>query len=86
MPSIIREAKVAACLACPAKLSKCDEGEKRTGLPRGGRVRAGSAATAVSGLVSDRLRGFAETVRDLVTGAAVKHMDETGFRIGGKTQ
>jgi hypothetical protein len=27
-----------------------------------------------------------ETVRDLVAGAPVKHMDETGFRIGGKTQ
>ena len=33
-----------------------------------------------------RLRGFADTVRDLVAGAPVKHMDETGFRIGGKTQ
>ena len=30
--------------------------------------------------------GFVETVRDLVAGAPVKHMDETGFRIGGKTQ
>jgi transposase len=35
---------------------------------------------------AERLRGFAETVRDLVVGAAVKHMDETGFRVGGKTQ
>jgi transposase len=25
-------------------------------------------------------------VRDLVAGALVKHMDETGFRIAGKTQ
>jgi transposase len=33
-----------------------------------------------------RLQGFVATVRDLVAGAAVKHMDETGFRIGGKTQ
>ena len=38
-----------------------------------------------------RLEGFAETLRDLVAGADVKHMDvkhmdETGFRIGGKTQ
>jgi transposase len=33
-----------------------------------------------------RLQGFVATVRDLVTGAAVKHMDETGFRVGGKTQ
>ncbi len=33
-----------------------------------------------------RLAGFAEALRDLVAGANVKHMDETGFRIGGKTQ
>jgi transposase len=32
------------------------------------------------------LQGFGETVRDLVAGAPVKHMDETGFRVGGKTQ
>lgn len=35
---------------------------------------------------ASRLTGFAETLRDLVAGANVKHMDETGFRIGGKTQ
>jgi transposase len=33
-----------------------------------------------------RFQGFAEAVRDRVAAAAVKHMDETGFRIGGKTQ
>ncbi len=33
-----------------------------------------------------RLQDFAATVRDLVAGAAVKHMDVTGFRVGGKTQ
>jgi transposase len=33
-----------------------------------------------------RLTGFADTVRDHVATAPVKHMDETGFRIGGKTQ
>src|SRR5208337_4904801 len=33
-----------------------------------------------------RFQGFAETVRDEVAKAPVKHMDETGFRIGGKTQ
>ena len=33
-----------------------------------------------------RLTGFANTVRDHVATAPVKHMDETGFRIGGKTQ
>src|SRR5262245_57000630 len=35
---------------------------------------------------AERLRGFVATVRDLVADAPVKHMDETGFRIGGKTQ
>ena len=35
---------------------------------------------------AERLRGFADTVRHLVAGAPVKHMDETGFRIAGKTQ
>jgi transposase len=29
---------------------------------------------------------FAVAVRDHVAAALVKHMDETGFRIGGKTQ
>ena len=33
-----------------------------------------------------RLTGFADTMRDHVATAPVKHMDETGFRIGGKTQ
>jgi transposase len=35
---------------------------------------------------AQRFRGFANAVRDLVAGAPVKHMDETGFRIGGRTQ
>jgi len=35
---------------------------------------------------AQRFRGFADAVRDLVAGAPVKHMDETGFRIAGKTQ
>jgi transposase len=33
-----------------------------------------------------RLQNFVATVRDRVAAAAVKHMDETGFRVGGKTQ
>ena len=33
-----------------------------------------------------RLRSFAEAVREQVTAAKVKHLDETGFRLGGKTQ
>ena len=35
---------------------------------------------------AQRLQGFAEAVRDHVAVAPVKHMDETGLRIGGKTQ
>jgi transposase len=33
-----------------------------------------------------RYGGFADAVRDRVAAAAVTHLDETGFRIGGKTQ
>ena len=33
-----------------------------------------------------RFQGFAAAVRGHVAAAPVKHMDETGFRIGGKTQ
>jgi transposase len=33
-----------------------------------------------------RCQGFTAAVRDHVAAAPVKHMDETGFRIGGKTQ
>jgi transposase len=35
---------------------------------------------------AQRFTGFADAVRDHVAMAGVKHMDETGFRIGGKTQ
>jgi transposase len=47
-----------------------------------------SAATLanMSRSCAQRLEGFALALRDLVAGAPVKHMDETGFRIGGKTQ
>jgi hypothetical protein len=31
-------------------------------------------------------QSFADAVRDRVAAAPIKHMDETGFRIGGKTQ
>jgi len=33
-----------------------------------------------------RLQGLVTTIRDHVAQAGVKHMDETGFRIGGKTR
>ena len=35
---------------------------------------------------AERFQGFADALRDHVAAAPVKHMDETGFRIGGKTQ
>jgi len=35
---------------------------------------------------AQRFQGFADAVRDHVAAAPVKHMDETGFRIGGRTQ
>lgn len=41
---------------------------------------------AMSRTCAARFQGFAATVRDRVAAAPVKHMDETGFRIGGKTQ
>src|SRR6266566_4550038 len=50
-------------------------------------VKVAAATIArMSRTCAQRLRGFAATVRDLVADAPVKHMDETGFRIGGKTQ
>jgi transposase len=47
---------------------------------------AAATIARMSRTCAERLRGFAETLRNLVAGAPVKHMDETGFRIGGKTQ
>jgi transposase len=35
---------------------------------------------------AERFQGLAAAVRDRVAAAPVKHLDETGFRIGGKTQ
>jgi transposase len=50
-------------------------------------VKVAAATIArMSRTCAERLRGFNATVCDLVAGAPVKHMDETGFRIGGKTQ
>src|SRR5262249_60547979 len=50
-------------------------------------VKVATATIArMSRACAERLHGFVEAVRDLVAGAPVKHMDETGFRIGGKTQ
>ena len=50
-------------------------------------VRLATATIArISQDCAERFQCFAEVLRDQVAGAAVKHMDETGFRIGGKTQ
>jgi transposase len=35
---------------------------------------------------AERFQGFVHAVRDQVAAAPVKHMDETGFRIGARTQ
>src|SRR5271165_6085854 len=51
----------------------------------GVKLAAGTIA-AMSRNCAGRLRSFAEALRDLVAKAPVKHLDETGFRIGGKTQ
>ncbi len=47
-----------------------------------------SAATlaTMSGACARRLNGLVETIRDHIAGGPIKHMDETGFRIGAKTQ
>jgi transposase len=50
-------------------------------------VKVAAATIArMSRTCAERLQVFVATVRNLVAGAPVKHMDETGFRIGGKTQ
>jgi len=40
----------------------------------------------MSAACAQRFRGFADTVCEHVAAARVKHLDETGFRVGGKTQ
>ena len=47
---------------------------------------AAATLEGMSRACATRLQGFTETVRDLVADAPVKHLDETGFRIGGTTQ
>jgi transposase len=50
-------------------------------------VRLVAATIArMSRACAGRAQGFADTVGALVKAAAVKHLDETGFRIGGRTQ
>ena len=50
-------------------------------------VRLVAATIArMSRTCAGRAQGFADTIGALVKAAAVKHLDETGFRIGGRTQ
>lgn len=50
-------------------------------------VRLATATIArISHDCAERFQSFADVVRHHVATAPVKHMDETGFRIGGKTQ
>ena len=50
-------------------------------------VRLVAATVArMSRTCAERAQGFADAACALVKAAAVKHLDETGFRIGGKTQ
>jgi transposase len=50
-------------------------------------VRLATATIArISQDCAERFQSFADAVRSHVAAAAVKHMDETGFRISGKTQ
>ena len=50
-------------------------------------VRLATATIArISRDCAERSQSFAIAVRDRVAAAPVKHMDETGFRIGGRTQ
>jgi transposase len=50
-------------------------------------VRLATATIAsMSQACATRFEGFVAAVRDHVAAAPVKHLDETGFRIGGKTQ
>jgi transposase len=50
-------------------------------------VRLATATIArISQDCAGRFQSFVDAVREQVAAAPVKHMDETGFRIGGKTQ
>jgi transposase len=51
-----------------------------------GLTLAAATIARMSKSYAQRLRGFAEALREGVAAAGVKHMDETGFHIGGKTQ
>ena len=47
---------------------------------------AAATIARISRACATRYAGFVDAVRALIAAAAVKHLDETGFRIGGRTQ
>ena len=47
---------------------------------------SGATIARLSHACAQRFTGFADAVQALIAVAAVKHLDETGFRIAGKTQ
>ena len=51
-----------------------------------GATLAAATIARMSRACAERVGGFVDTLCQLVKTAAVKHLDETGFRIGGKTQ
>ena len=63
--------------------------EKRLALLMADLFGAKLATATIARISQDcarRFQGFADVLRDHVAAAPVKHLDETGFRIGGKTQ
>jgi transposase len=47
---------------------------------------SGATIARLSHTCAQHFAGFADAVQALIATAAVKHLDETGFRIAGKTQ
>jgi transposase len=47
---------------------------------------AAATPARMSAACAARFQGFMDVVYRFIQAAAVKHLDETGFRIGGKTQ
>src|SRR3954468_10853034 len=63
--------------------------EKRLAMLMGDLFGVTVVAATIARISRDcagRYAGFADAVRDQVAAAMLKHMDETGFRIGGRTQ
>lgn len=46
---------------------------------------ANATIAAISRAAAARFAGFTEALRGLIAAAPVKHLDETGFRVGGRT-